>query len=118
MSDENDREGEEEDDDDDEDYDDEEDCSSPWAFCEKVWLIEEEDMQAGKQTGRCRARKLLAEEYSGFMWLKYEMVPLNYSGLMFEASWDEEDIPQLDCVHDNVECTLNIPFDDFCRIFH
>ena len=127
MSDQNDTTGKEMEDADgkeeDDEEDDDEDCNdegsdSGWSFCESVWLIEEEDMRTGKQTGRYRAKKLLREEYLGFRWLKYKMVPLNGLGLMYEASWDEEDIPQLDCVHDNVECARNIPFDTFCRIFH
>ena len=108
---------EEDDDDDDEDCNDE-GSDSGWSFCESVWLIEEEDMRTGRQTGRYRAKKVLREEYLGFRWLKYKMVPLNGLGLMYDAPWDEEDIPQLDCVHDHVECTPNIPFDTFCRIFH
>eukprot|EP01033_Poteriospumella_lacustris_P012961 gene12961-9272_t len=79
---------------------------------------DEEDMRTGRQTGRYRAKRVLREEYLGFRWLKYKMVPLNGLGLMYDAPWDEEDIPQLDCVHDHVECTPNIPFDTFCRIFH
>lgn len=104
--------------DEDDSEDDDGENSSGWSFCESVWLIEEDDLRADAATGRCRATKLLSEEYAGFWWLRYEMLPLNYSGAAFSIACGPEEIPLLDCVHDNVECAWNIPFDDFAALFH